>query len=256
MTKKIIKNLRKDIITVSYKQRKGHIPSAFSILETVFCIYEHHLNKNDIFLLSKGHGCLALYAVFKHMGYITEEQFFSFGQYDSILGGHPHKSKHEKIYGSTGSLGHGLPMSIGAALAKKLNSDKGRIFCLVGDGECNEGTIWESAILGNKLQLDNLFCIVDDNNSQIRSVPTNKIDEKFASFGWEVLVINDGHDVEKISQAISSMTSQKPKCIVCKTVKGKGIKDMEENMFAWHHGPPNKNQFEKFIEELEDEINC
>ena len=255
-----IKKMRKDILTVSFNQRKGHIPSAFSILEIIYSIYKDHFNeKEDVFLLSKGHGCLALYSVFKHFGFISEKEFNSFCEYDSILGGHPHRNKHEKIYGSTGSLGHGLPISAGTALAKKIKKEKGFVFCLVGDGECNEGTIWETALLGNKLSLDNLICIVDDNNSQIRSIPTNRIEDKFKAFGWEVLNVNDGHNIKEINNALKEakkINSEKPKCIICKTVKGKGVKDMEENMFAWHHGPPNENQYLKFISEIENDSNC
>ena len=257
-SKKILNDLRKDILSVSFIQQKGHIPSAFSILEIIYAIYKKHYRENDIFLLSKGHGCLALYAVFKHMGYITDDEFYSFSEYESILGGHPHRSKHEKIYGSTGSLGHGLPICVGTSLAKKLNAEDGYVFCLVGDGECNEGTTWESAILAKKFNLSNLICIVDNNNSQTRSLPTTKIEEKFRSFGWEVIEVESGHNVDHINQAIDKVKISKinsPKCIVCKTVKGKGIKEMEENMFAWHHGPPNKNQLELFLKELCSEKN-
>lgn len=252
--KKILSKMRKDILTVSYKQQKGHIPSAFSILEIIFSIYDNHYKEGeDIFLLSKGHGCLALYSVFLYKKYITLKEFNSFCEFDSILGGHPHRKKHSKIYGSTGSLGHGLPVCVGSALAKKIKKEPGYVMCLVGDGECNEGTIWESAILADKLMLDNLICIVDDNNSQIRSIPTNNIKEKFTSFGWDCLIVDDGHSLDKINLALkaSKNNNKKPKCIICKTKKGKGIKEMEENMFAWHHGPPNTHQYEKFLIELD-----
>jgi transketolase len=247
------KQLRKNILIASYKAQAGHIPSAFCILEIVYTIYKQFLNEEDVFVLSKGHGCLALYAVFLEMGYITEEEFFSFCKYDSKLGGHPHRGKHEKIYASTGSLGHGLSICVGSALAKKLKNNSNKVFCLVGDGECNEGTIWESAMLADKLKLDNLICIVDDNNSQTRSMPCRNISKKFEAFGWRVIEVSDGHNIEELfvafDQAINSVG--RPTCIVCRTIKGKGIKEMEENMFSWHHGPPSAKQFNKFCEELD-----
>mgnify|MGYP003143011607 FL=1 len=122
-------SLRKKILAASYKAQAGHIPSAFCILEIVYVMYKEFLSDNDVFVLSKGHGCLALYAVFLEMGFITEEEFYSFSQYDSKLGGHPHRGKHEKIYASTGSLGHGLPICVGAALAKKINFDNEKVYC-------------------------------------------------------------------------------------------------------------------------------
>ena len=123
----------------------------------------------------------------------------------------------------------------------------------MGDGECNEGTIWESAMVADNLKLDNLICIVDDNRSQTRSMPSNNISKKFTAFGWRVIEVSDGHNIDDLKEAISTAGNSdgRPTCIVCKTIKGKGIKDMENNMFAWHHGPPNKEQYERFCEELD-----
>ena len=249
----MINKLRKNILTASYKAQAGHIPSAFCILEIVHLLYKEFIEDKDIFVLSKGHGCLALYAVFLNMGFITEEEFYSFSQYDSKLGGHPHRGKHDKIYASTGSLGHGLPICVGAALAKKIKSEHDKVICLVGDGECNEGTVWESAMVADNLKLDNLICIVDDNRSQTRSLPTNNIAKRFQAFGWRVIEVDDGHDVDKLRSSFKEAINSdgRPTCVVCKTIKGKGIKDMENNMFAWHHGPPNEEQYKRFCEELD-----
>ena len=249
----MINKLRKNILTASYKAQAGHIPSAFCILEIVYIMYKEFLEDKDVFVLSKGHGCLALYAVFLEMGFITEEEFYSFSQYDSKLGGHPHRGKHDKIYASTGSLGHGLPICVGAALAKKINCDHDKVFCLVGDGECNEGTVWESAMVADNLDLDNLVCIVDDNRSQTRSLPTNNIAKKFEAFGWRVIEVDDGHDIDKLRSSLNEAirSDGRPTSIICKTTKGKGIKDMEQNMFAWHHGPPNEEEYKRFCEELD-----
>tara|TARA_B100000214_G_C23970874_1_gene630064 strand:+ start:2094 stop:2861 length:768 start_codon:yes stop_codon:yes gene_type:complete len=247
---KIGKELRKNILEVSYKAQAGHIPSAFSILETVYLMYSEILSDEDVFVLSKGHGCLALYAVFEKLGIISKEQLMSFSKFDSLLGGHPHRNKLKEIYASTGSLGHGLPICVGAALAKKMSQSKNKVYCLVGDGECNEGTIWESAMMASKLSLNNLVCIVDNNDSQTRSMPTTDIGDKFKTFGWNIICVEDGHDMSKIKAALSFEHS-KPLCVVCNTKKGRGIADMEQNMFAWHHGPPNEEQYKKFCEELD-----
>jgi len=245
--------LRKKILKASHESQAGHIPSAFSILEILYCLYTKHLTNDEFFVLSKGHGCLALYVTFLEMGFITEEEFYSFCSYDSILGGHPHKNKHEKIHASTGSLGHGLPICVGAALANKISNNKEMVYCLLGDGECNEGTIWESAMMADNLKLNNLVCLVDENKSQTRSLPTSRIEDKFKAFGWRVITVSDGHNVSEINDALEQSKKEKdsPTCIVCKTTKGKGIRDMENNMFAWHHGPPNEEQYLKFCEELD-----
>jgi transketolase len=247
---KVSKQLRKNILRASFEAQAGHIPSAFSILEIIHMLYKNVLQDNDVFVLSKGHGCLALYAVFLEMKFITEEQFYSFSQYDSLLGGHPHRGKHSKIYASTGSLGHGLPICIGAALAKKIGNKNDKVYCLVGDGECNEGTIWESAMLADKLRLDNLVCIIDNNVSQTRSMPTKDLSLKFNAFGWKVIEVYDGHDTRSLYDALTTK-QDRPLCVICNTIKGRGIKEMENNMFAWHHGPPDKEQYSLFCEELD-----
>ena len=241
-------SLRKEILSVSFHANAGHIPSAFSILEIVFSLYNDVMKKEDKFLLSKGHGCLALYAVLYYKNYITKEQFYSFCQYDSLLGGHPDRNKVEQIEVSAGSLGHGMPIAVGMCLSNKIQNKNNKIFCLVGDGECNEGTTWESLILADNLKLNNLVCIVDNNNSQIRSIPTNNILNKFKSFGFDCYEC-DGHNLQQLKQTLS-VSSDKPVAIICNTTKGYGIKDMENDMFTWHHGPPNKKQYEMFINEL------
>lgn len=241
-------SLRKEILSVSYHANAGHIPSAFSILEILFSLYNNVMKKEDKFLLSKGHGCLALYAMFYYKNYITKEQFHSFCKYDSLLGGHPDRNKIEQIEVSAGSLGHGLPIAIGMCLSNKIQNKDNKVFCLVGDGECNEGTTWESLILADKLKLNNLVCIVDNNNSQIRSIPTNNIINKFKSFGFDCYEC-DGHNLQQLKETLST-SSDKPIAIICNTIKGYGIKDMENDMFSWHHGAPSEKQYEMFINEL------
>jgi len=242
------KEIRRMILETSYNAQAGHMPSAMSIVEIVYTIYKD-IREEDVFILSKGHGCLALYSVFAKMGIIPKEELNTFCKYDSRLGGHPHSGKMKEIYSSSGSLGHGLPMAVGVALAKKISNCPGRVFCLIGDGESNEGTIWESFLLANNLNLDNLVCLVDDNNSQIRSLPMEAIEKKIEQFGWSVETCN-GHDQEEIKLKLKKQDN--PLCLVCKTTKGKGFRSMEDNMFAWHHGPPSNDQLKILLKELED----
>ncbi len=244
------KNIRKAILEMSFKSQAGHIPSAMSIVEILYSIYSRVKKDEDVFILSKGHGCLALYAVLVEVGLLNREELESFCKYDSILGGHPHRQKHKEFYCSAGSLGHGLPMAVGAALAKKIKGEKGIVCCLIGDGESNEGTVWESLMLAKNLNLNNLICIIDNNNSQTRSMPVHALEEKVKSFQWHTKVV-DGHNVENITEALSEGLSA-PLCLICQTTKGKGISEMETNTFAWHHGPPNKEQYDRFVKEVEN----
>ena len=249
-------SVRKNILKTSYEAQAGHIPSALSIVEILESLYRDIMDmKEDKFILSKGHGCLALYSIFYEMGFITKEELLSFGQYNSKLGGHPHFKKLEQIEASTGSLGHGLPIALGIALAKKIQSRPGKVYCLIGDGECNEGTTWESALLAEKLKLNNLVCIVDNNISQTRAIPTKNIATKFSSFGWETQTVN-GHDRDLLKDVLKNTHDILPMCLVCNTIKGKGIREMEKNMFAWHHGPPNFEQYTRFMEELNESPIC
>lgn len=254
--KKILKQLRKKILYTSFLNKSGHIASSFSILEILYYLYFNELKEEDLFFLSKGHASLALYAVLLEKGLVSEEQFFSFASYDSILGGHPDRNKIKGVLCSSGSLGHGLPIALGSALSKKIHKKNGNVFCLIGDGESNEGTIWESAILASHLKLNNLICLVDQNNSQIRSVSTIDIKNKFKSFGWNVVEVKNGHNKKQIINSFNKKSIDKPTCIVFNTIKGYGIKEISSDMFAWHHRAPNKIEMDKFLKELNEKPIC
>ena len=243
----MIKDIRKLIIKAAYNAGHGHIPSAMSIVEIIIAIHDVK-NKDDVFILSKGHGCLVYYAYLCYKGKIELNDLLNFGKRNSILGGHPDKNKIKDIYASTGSLGHGLPIAVGTALARTIKKLPGRVFCLIGDGESNEGSIWESFNIAKNLNLNNLICIIDNNNSQIRSLPSSNLNSKLSSFGWEVQEI-DGHDLEGVKNSCI-LTSNKPMAIIANTVKGKGIKEIEDDMFAWHHRAPNKEEYKSFIKSL------
>lgn len=254
---KLIKKIKRRILNASHNANEGHIPSAFSILDLVWVLYDRVLNfdpclPNDInldrFILSKGHASLALYCVLAEKNFFPKEKLTSFCCYGSVLGGHPDANKVPGVTASTGSLGHGLPIALGIALASKINSASNRIFCLVGDGECNEGTIWEAALLASHHKLSQLCCIVDFNHSTDRALDLGDLAGKFKSFGWDVLVI-DGHNHSEIYRALSYKSDDLPVAIIAKTIKGFGIKEMENNP-AWHHRSPNSKELEIFLKEL------
>jgi len=247
----VSKDIRKLVIEAAYYAGHGHIPSALSIVEILLGI-DSVKTEDDVFILSKGHGCLAYYAYLVQKNKISVEELRNFGKKDSKLGGHPDRNKIKDIYASTGSLGHGLPIAVGAAMAKKIMKKDGKVFCVVGDGEVNEGTIWESSMIASKNKLNNLVCIVDNNNSQTRSLQVENLSNKFQAFGWEVWDIN-GHDTKMISRAIIDRTLDKrPIAVVANTVKGKGISEIENDMFAWHHRAPNDDEYKRFVREIDE----
>tara|TARA_R110002074_G_scaffold355024_1_gene526932 strand:- start:2589 stop:3338 length:750 start_codon:yes stop_codon:yes gene_type:complete len=246
---KISKEMRRLILSAAYHANHGHIPSALSMVE-IFVTLDKIKTDDDIILLSKGHGCLSLYSMLVIQGHIDEKELLTFGKKGSKLGGHPDRNKLDKIYASTGSLGHGLPIAIGASMAKKIKNQSGRVFCIIGDGEMNEGSIWESLLIASKNKLDNLICIVDNNSSQIRSLPSDGLFEKFKSFGWYTKE-EDGHDIDSIMRAIQvKLENDKPMVVIANTLKGKGIKEIENDMFAWHHRSPTDDEFKRFIKEI------
>lgn len=243
-----------------YESKEGHIPSAFSILDILYVLYKKILKfdsknpewkKRDYFILSKGHGCLALYQILSLEGFFSKEKLKTFCKFDSILGGHPDRNKVPGIEASTGSLGHGLPMGLGIALSLKIQKKSNKVYVLIGDGESEEGTTWECTQIAKNLSLDNLILIVDRNRSQRYSAgfDYNKIWE---SFGWESVEI-DGHDYEAIENSLkklSGSSSKKPRVIVANTVKGKGSKHMEHNP-EWHHKSPDDDNYNELIGSLE-----
>ena len=243
------KEIRKIIIDSAHHAGHGHIPSGLSIVEILVAI-DKIKTEDDIFVLSKGHGCLGYYAYLVQKGELTIDDVKNFGKKGSNLGGHPDRNKIRDVYASTGSLGHGFPISVGSALAKKIKGENGRVFCLIGDGEANEGTIWESCMIAATNNLSNLICIVDNNKSQERSLPSVQLYDKFDSFGWSTIEV-DGHNQEQLIKAFEyAKTYISPTMIVANTVKGKGISEIENDMFAWHHRAPTEEEYKRFCEEI------
>ena len=247
--------MKSSILNAAFNSGEGHIPSAFSVLDLLYCIYFEESEKltlkdpsSFLFILSKGHAALGLYSVLGEAGLIEADWYLNFCSTNSKYGGHPDVSKVPLANASTGSLGHGLPISVGKVLADRVNGKKRKIICLVGDGELNEGTIWESALLASAHKMDELTIIVDDNLSTDRAVALGNIARKFEAFDFEVYEVN-GHSHKEIREALSKNFFPKPKVVVAHTIKGFGIKEMENNP-AWHHLSPTSEQLHKFLSEL------
>ena len=237
--------LRSLIAEAAFKSGGGHIPSCYSCVDLINALFEKFdfVNSQKYkFVLSKGHAALALYTVLVQHGLLKKEDLFNLNKANSSLGGHPDASKIPTVLFNTGSLGHGLPCSIGYAIA---NKNKKNLFCLLGDGECNEGTTWEAAALANHLKIGNLTVIVDYNKSTNNVLPFHDLPKIWESFGWEVLVIN-GHNKEEITKSydISIVNVDKPKVIIANTVKGYGIPFMENNG-TWHYKCPSLKEMEE-----------
>ena len=234
------KQVRRDTITLSKANGGYHYGGCFSVVEILRVLYDHVLGKHDKFILSKGHACWPYYVLLRERGYNPK------------LEGHPSRDKHNGIYCSTGSLGHGLPTAIGMALGKRLKGESGRIYVLMGDGECQEGTTWESLLIAAHHNLNNLVVIVDKNGIQGSGFTCDilKIDslEGIARIiDWEVSVI-DGHSCEDIDRHLTE-PADKPVLIIANTIKGCGVSFMEHKP-EWHAKWPDKEQEEIALNEL------
>lgn len=253
---KQIRELKSKIILAAKHADEGHIPSAYSILDILYCLYillprvsNIDFRKEDVFVLSKGHASLALYAILEQALFIGPEWAETFGDFNSEFGGHPDMCKISGVSASTGSLGHGLPFAIGKVLAKRINRKKSKIFCLIGDGELNEGTIWESLLLASHHKLSELTLIVDSNKTSERALALGNIESKLESFDFLVKRI-DGHSHNSILEGLTNFSNTKPIALIAQTIKGFGIKEMENNP-AWHHAVPSEDELDRFLIELE-----
>lgn len=255
-SKKEILKIKKNILLAAFKAKEGHIPSALSVLDIIYVLYNfkilnkcHDLNykKRDRFLLSKGHGSLALYGVLNNKKFISDTDFFSYCNFKSKFGGHPDRTKSNLIEVSTGSLGHGLPMATGLAMSLKrqfkINTPK--VFCVIGDGEANEGTLWETLLFISSRKINNLKIIVDFNMSGERALPIKNLISLLKGFKLHLEVI-DGHNLQSIYNALIKKNFELPSVIIAHTIKGHGIKEMENNP-EWHHKIPNDEELKIFL---------
>ena len=258
------KKIRRGIIEEVYSNQSGHPGGSLSIADILAVLYFKEMNINpnepqweerDRLVLSKGHCAPALYAALANRGFFDVEELKTFRNINGRLQGHPDKKHIPGVDMSTGSLGQGLSSANGMAIAGKMDNKRYRVYCILGDGELEEGQVWEAAMTANKNKLDNLCVIVDNNNLQIdgtidQVMSPYPIDEKFRSFGFEVIKI-DGHNIEEIIKGfeVARNIKQKPVCIIAKTIKGKGVSFME-NQVGWHGKAPNEEQYLQALEEL------
>lgn len=238
--------------------RKGaHIAPSLSMTEIISTLFFEVMDwSKDLFILSKGHGGLAYYCGLKEAGFINQEQLETFDSDGGEFPGQPSKNHKYGIVFSSGSLGMGLSYGVGRALAISARNEKGKVFVVVGDGELNEGSIWESVMLANQLKLSNLAVIVDWNKLQsdgdTSEIVSLDLEAVWKAYGWNV-VICDGHDTKQLSQSLKNKNHKGPLVVLARTVKGKGVSFMENNR-AWHHGTLDDNQYEMAQKEICDGI--
>lgn len=258
-------DIRKDIVTMIHRSGTGHIGGDLSVTDILVDLYYKQMNispdkiddpDRDRFVLSKGHCVEALYAVLADCGFFPKEELDTYAQYMSKFIGHPN-NKIPGIEVNSGSLGHGLSVGIGMALAARMNNRPYHTYVVMGDGECDEGSIWEAAMAAHQYKLDNLIAFVDRNRLQISGtteqvMAQDSAEERWAAFGWNVLSI-PGNDLQAIDDAVdlAKRTKGKPTVIIANTTKGCGVSFIE-NKVAWHHKVPTNEQFEQAIKELDE----
>lgn len=248
--------IRKTILSTSYQcKERTHIGGALSMVEILAVLYESYINKKsqNKFILSKGHGFLGLLSALYCKNFISKKKLYTFQKNGSELIAHPIADIKNGIESSNGSLGQGLSFAAGIALAYKKSNKKGKIFTLVGDGECYEGSNWEAAITATELKLNNLFLIVDCNNYQNdgkinKEMNWNNLVKKWRGFGWNIIKGN-GHDIYTVVNALKKSHINKPTVFLARTIKGKGVKFMEKNN-DWHHNRLTKNLYEQALKQI------
>ena len=264
--KNLCKKIRREVIEMIYTAKSGHPGGNLSAVEIITVLYKvcmknfsdwdknPDFDSRDRFVLSKGHASATLYAVLAECGYFPISELNTFRKLGSNLQGHPSCRHLKGIEVSTGSLGQGLAMANGIALALKTNKNPANVYVYMGDGELQEGCVWEAVMAAAHYKLNNLIAFVDHNGLQIDGATCNimnlgDINKKFQAFGWDTIEI-DGHDIEEIEHAINyAKSNQNPTVIIAKTIKGKGVSFME-NQVSWHGKAPKKEEFELAIKEL------
>lgn len=257
----ISNEIRKDIVRMIHSAGSGHPGGSMSCVEILVTLYHNimdlSLDENnmrmDRFILSKGHAAPAYYAVLASKGYISKDELLTLRKYDSNLEGHP-SNKINGVDVSSGSLGQGMSVANGMALEKKLSKKSGMVYCLLGDGEVEEGQVWEAFMSANKYNLNNIVAIIDNNGLQIDGTvesvkKLDKLYEKMVAFGFNVTII-DGHNINQLIDAFQdAKISNKPSCIIAKTIKGKGISFMENNV-SWHGKGISDEDYDIAMKEL------
>ncbi len=259
----IARDIRKKIYKIAHFAGGGHMGASFSMADIISVLYFDDILKydssnpnweeRDKFVLSKGHASYALYAALAKAGYFPESELRNVGQVGSKLGGHPKMHEIPGVEASTGALGHGLSYAIGIAYANKVDDRKSHVYVVLGDGECQEGSIWEGALSAPTLELDNLTVVVDHNKLQAMDDLENIVHmkpfaDKWKAFGWNVVEI-DGHNYAEIKEALLTRQKRRPTLVIANTIKGKGVSFME-NVPIWHYRMPNEQELPILMEEL------
>ncbi len=265
--KKLCLQMRIDIIKMIHAAKSGHPGGNLSAVEIMAVLYKHCMKhdpkwnksadfeKRDRFILSKGHASAALYSILAHCGYLPEEELLTFRKLGTRLQGHPSSLHLPGIEVSTGSLGQGISIACGVAMGLKLDKNPATVYVYMGDGELQEGSVWEAFMNASHRKLNNMIVFIDRNKLQIDGctddvMSIEPLNEKLEAFGWNVIEI-DGHDVEEIFDAVmSAKTMDTPTAIIADTIKGKGVSYMENNA-GWHGKAPNDEEFQKALNELE-----
>lgn len=261
--KKLAYQLRKDVVDMIVAGKGGHIGGDMSVMETLVTLYFGEMNvtvenfgqqgAHDHFIMSKGHSVESLYAVLAAKGFFPREQVLSeFSKFGSKFIGHPN-NKLPGIEMNSGALGHGLPVAVGMAIAEKMNKTTNRVYVVMGDGEQAEGSVWEGAMSGAHYKLDNLCAVVDRNRLQISGtteevMALDDLKNKWASFGWHVISVEDGNDIGQLQEAFKQAREfkGKPTVLIANTIKGKGSAVMENNV-GWHHHVPNAEEYAQIM---------
>ena len=266
---KLAYKLRKDVIDMIVAGKGGHIGGDMSVMEVLVALYFKEMNisvenfatdKHDHFIMSKGHSVETLYAVLAEKGFFPIEKVIAeFSRFGSPFIGHPN-NKLPGIEMNSGALGHGLPVAVGMAIAEKLNHSDNRVYVVMGDGELAEGSVWEGAMSGANYHLDNLCAVIDRNRLQISGctedvMALDDLVQKWTAFGWHVINVDDGNDIEKLLYAFEEarVFKGKPTMVIANTVKGKGSSVME-NKAAWHHHVPNDEEYTQIMHDLNEKI--
>lgn len=266
----LAKVLRQTVLQMISKAKSGHPGGSLSAIDIILELYMNEMRhdpknpkwpERDRFVLSKGHGVPALYAVLAHCGYLKESDLMTLRELGSPLQGHPANRLLSCIEASTGSLGQGLSVALGMAIAARIENvakPRWHVYAMLGDGEVEEGQIWEAAMCAGHYQVGNLIAFIDRNNGQIDGLVDDimtiePLDDRWRSFGWQVLTI-DGHDFRAISEACAAARSEtkKPTMIIAKTIKGKGVSFLEADTVAWHGKALSSDELKKAISELSE----
>ena len=248
--------IRKKILEISHKSGRGHIPTSFSIIEILMAVYGtiHHRptepawGGRDICILSKGHGALAHFVVLAELGYFPIEEVYRLGCFGSRFGCHADRLKVPGIEASTGSLGHGIGLAVGMALGLEIKKSDRRVYVIIGDGEANEGSVWEAVLVAVHRRLHNLTIIYDDNRSHSRGLQISNPAAHFRGFGCHVYE-TDGHDLELIKNLLM-LERNGVNAIIARTEKGHGCPTLVRNPYEWHGKSPNESEFTMLMEEL------